>query len=311
MSDRPRVVVVGSINQDLSVRVERLPHPGETVIAVASERFLGGKGANQAVAAARMGCESVLIAAVGDDDTGAALTNALSAQGVHVSAIQMVGAPTGQAVVVVDDAGQNQIVVISGANAVLSPAHVASSLVGLLQPGDVVLGSLEIEPDCVLEAARAARAANASFILNPAPPRPLGRDLLSLCHVLTPNETESEALGARSVEDLLTYVTGGVFVTKGAQGSLLYEHGKQPILQPAFDVEVVDTTGAGDVFSAAIACSLARSDSLAEAHLYASAAAALSTRAAGPAAGMPTDAEVRHLIDSQRAVPGSPVARDA
>jgi ribokinase len=129
----------------------------------------------------------------------------------------------------------------------------------------------------------------------------LPRELLSLCHVLTPNAREAEALGVRSVDDLLAYVTGGVVVTKGGEGSLLFERGKQPVLQAAFPVDVLDTTGAGDTFSAAIACSLARGDSLAEAHRYAAAAAALSTRAAGPTAGIPTDIEVRHLLSAHNA----------
>ncbi len=291
------MVVVGSINVDLSFRVHRLPSPGETASAISFNRYPGGKGGNQATAAARLGCDSVLIACVGDDNEGTAVVHELSARGVDVSLVEVVDTETGQAIVVVDDKGENQIVFLPGANWQLGPGHVASSLVRLLRPDDIVLANLEIPDGCVLEAARAAHTTGARFILNPAPARPLSPDILSLCLALTPNHGELQILGLPSIDALLGHVSGGVVVTNGGGGALLYQPGELPILQPAFPADVVDTTGAGDTFSAAFACSLARGASLADALLYATAASALSTGARGPIDGIPTDAEVRRLID--------------
>ncbi len=301
MNTRPRVVVAGSINVDLSIRVQRLPLVGETVTALSRTRYPGGKGANQATAAARLGCDSLLIASVGDDEAGTAVVRELLARSVEVSFVQVVHTSTGEAIVVVDDEGENQIVVLPGANADLSPDHVASSLARVLGPDDVVLVNLEIPDDCVFEAALAARAAGARFILNPAPARPLTAGLVPLCDVLTPNDREVLALGFPSIDALLDNVSGGVVVTKGGDGAVLYRPGELPLLQPAFPADVLDTTGAGDTFSAAFACSLARRESLSEALRYAAAAAALSTRAGGPIAGLPTDAEVRQLMGEHRA----------
>lgn len=302
MSKVPRVIVVGSINSDLCLRVRRLPVAGETVSARNARRYPGGKGANQATAAARLGCDSILIAAVGLDDAGTAIVEELSALGVDTSRIQHVEEATGQAVVVVGDDGENQIVVVAGANSSLGADHVASSLAQILVPGDVVLANLEVSDACVFAAASVARDAGALFVLNPAPARPLAPELLAACDAITPNQREAQALGPLPVDELRASVKGAVIVTMGANGAVLYEPDQKPLMQPPFPVRVVDTTGAGDAFSAAFACSIARGSAVTDALGYASAAAALSTRIPGASGGMPTDDEVCRLMDEHREV---------
>jgi ribokinase len=279
------VYVVGSINADLVVRVPSLPRPGETVTGGTFERHGGGKGANQAVAAARAGAAVRMVAAVGDDDLGAEAIAQLEAEGIDVSAVQrLADAPTGVALIAVDDAGENQIAVASGANAVLSAEAVERALAGAA-PGSVVLLGLEIPDAPVLAGARAAHAAGLSVVLNPAPARALPDALLALAPLLTPNRDEACALsGEREPEAAaraLAERTGApAVVTIGAGGALLAD-GDSVARLPAPEVDAVDTTGAGDAFNGALACALAGGAELEAAVRSAIAVAAESTRTRG------------------------------
>ncbi len=271
------VYVVGSVNLDLVVRVATLPGPGETVTGGTFERHGGGKSANQAVAAARQGATVRMVGAVGSDDLGDEAVADLAGEGVDVSAIARVTAPTGVALIAVDEAGENQIAVASGANNELTPAAVEAALAGA-EPGGVVLIGLEVPDAPVLAAARAARAADLQVVLNPAPARPLPDELLALGPVLTPNEPEAAALSGEADPEAaaraLTKRTGApVVVTIGPAGALLAD-GDALERIPAPQVEAVDTTGAGDAFNGALAAALAAGGGLAEAVRTAISAAA-------------------------------------
>jgi ribokinase len=290
MSQAP-VVVVGSINADLVVTVRRLPRPGATVTGGTFARHGGGKGANQAVAAARLGARVSMVGAVDADDLGEAALRELAAEGIDVSAVaRLEDAPTGVAAIVVDENGENQIAVASGANAELGGEGVEAALQGLRGTGVVLLGH-EVPVAAVVAGIRAARAAGWTVVLNPAPARPLPDGLDGV--ILTPNADEARELAGTddvdSAAQALAARTGApVLITLGAGGALL--DGER---LPATPVEVVDTTGAGDAVNGALAAELAAGRPLREAAAFAMTAAALSTRKAGARAGMPRRDEVR------------------
>jgi ribokinase len=287
-----RVVVVGSVNVDLVVTIEALPRPGETVTGGTFARHGGGKGANQAVAAARLGADVALVAAVGRDDFGTGALDELAAEGVDVSAVVRRDEPTGVALITVDGTGENSIAVASGANAALSGEAVAAALGERLAgaPGVVLLG-LEVPDAAVLAGARAAREAGWTVVLNPAPARALPDALVALQPLLTPNADEARALsGSTSPADAaraLAARTGApVIVTVGADGALLCEGDAVNSLAAAA-VDVVDTTGAGDAFNGALAAELAGGAGLRDAAELAILAAGRSTTRAGARGGMP------------------------
>ena len=279
------VYVVGSVNLDLVVRAATLPAPGETVTGGTFERHGGGKSANQAVAAARQGAAVRMIGAVGADDLGEEAIAELAAEGVDVSGVaRLESAATGVALIVVDDAGENQIAVASGANDELDPAAVEAALAGA-QAGGVALLGLEVPDDAVLAGARAARASGLQVLLNPAPARPLPDELIALSPVLTPNGTEATQLSGEADPEAaaraLTARTGApVVVTVGAGGALLAD-GDALERIPAPRVEAVDTTGAGDAFNGALASALAGGAALADAVREAVAVAAEAVRRPG------------------------------
>jgi ribokinase len=293
------VIVVGSINVDLVVAVERLPAPGETVSGGTFARHGGGKGANQAVAAARVGAQVKIVGAVGDDELGEQALAELAAEGVDVDAVaRLEGVATGVAAIVVDAAGENQIAVASGANAEVDPEHVTAALHERLAgaPGAVLL-THEL-PDAALAAgAEAAAAAGWTVVLNPAPAREIAAAVLAAGPLLTPNASEAESLTgerdpAAAARALYARTGAAVLVTLGAQGALLFDGG-EPERLPAQAVKAVDTTGAGDTVNGALAAELAAGRELAAAARFALAAAALSTRAPGARGGMPRRDEVR------------------
>jgi ribokinase len=272
------VVVVGSINVDLVVTLERLPAPGETVIGGRFARHGGGKGANQAVAAARAGAVVRFVGAVGADDFGGEAVAELAREGIDVSAIaRLEDEATGVALIAVDGAGRNQIAVASGANARVDAAMVARA-VGDLRPGDVCLLGFEIPDEAIVAAARAAAKAGAEIILNPAPARPLPDDLRGLGVVATPNADEARALDG--VAAIAAHTGGPVIVTEGAAGAVLRD-GATEIRLPAPAVDVVDTTGAGDAFNGVLAAGLAAGLDLRTAAERAVEAASASVRVAG------------------------------
>jgi ribokinase len=269
------VVVVGSINADLVVTLDRLPAPGETVIGGRFARHGGGKGANQAVAAARAGASVRFVGAVGDDDFGAAALAELEAEGIDVSAVERLGdEPTGVALIAVDREGRNQIAVASGAN-----GRVDGAAVGELGASDVCLLGFEVPDAAVVAGARAAAAAGARIVLNPAPAREIPAAVLDAGGlVLTPNAGEAEALGG---DRPIAERTGGpVIVTRGADGAVLLDGSRETAI-PAPEVDVVDTTGAGDAFNGVLAAGLAAGLGLPDAARRAVEAATAAVRVAG------------------------------
>ena len=302
-----RIVVVGSLNADLVSRVAHLPAPGETVSAVAFDTYCGGKGGNQACAAARLGGRVALIGCVGDDEAGRMLTGSLRTAGVDVTAVDVVsGVPSGTALVTVDAAGQNQIIVVPGANQALTPERLLRHR-DLLATAAVVLLQLEVPMETVRAAARMARAAGARVILDPAPAPadPFADDfaaLLADVDYFTPNETELAAIAeahASTVESrarsLLRRGVGSVIVTMGDAGAELIGSGREHHW-PARPTPVVDTTAAGDTFNAALAVALAGGAAIEQAGTFACAAASISVSRAGAQASMPTLDEVRAIL---------------
>jgi ribokinase len=293
-----RVIVVGSINIDLVVRGVRLPAPGETVSGGVFERHHGGKGANQAVAAARLGAQTTFVGAVGGDRFGEEARAALVAEGVDASELlTLEDEASGVALVLVDETGENVIAVAPGANGALSPEAVGAAFESLRpRPGDIVLVSREIRPAVVAAALAGARAGDARTILNPAPADYLDRTVLGDVDLLTPNRRELAAIAGApddSPEALAGRILdpGGVreaiVVTLGANGGLIVdEHG--PRRAPAPAVSGVDATGAGDAFNGALAAGLAQGRQLDDAVARAVAAASISTTVPGAREGMPT-----------------------
>lgn len=294
------VAVVGSLNIDLVVSVDRLPRPGETVVGSSSESVPGGKGANQAAAAGSLSGNVTMIGRVGDDARGQAAVRDLIMRGVDVSGLlRTPGSTTGSATVAVDPAGENLIVVAPGANASLSPDDVR---VDTLRDAAVVLVQLEIALDTVLAC---ASSATGLVVLNPAPPGELPAALLDRVDVLVPNEWELAALADsagtrhefRALESFARQVTArDVVVTMGARGTLVVPGSDDAVVIAPLSVAAIDTTGAGDCFCGALAVALSRGDSLVKAARYANAAAAMSTTGRGARGALPTDAVVRRAL---------------
>lgn len=286
------VVVVGSANLDLVARTLRLPGPGETVLGSDFAEHPGGKGLNQAVAAARAGASVAFVGAVGDDDAGRTLHSVAATEGIDVSGLSVAdGVATGRAVITVDDSGENSIVVVPGAN--------ASAHVGDLPAATVVLAQLEIPVATVIAAFAVARTAGSRTVLNPAPV-PVGGlpdELLSLCDILVPNEHEVELLGG--VDELLASGVAAVVVTQGAAGVTVTEAPDATTWSvEAFEVDPVDTTGAGDAFCGALAARLAAGADLRPAVRYAAAGGALATTTAGAVPSLPHAADIERLLSA-------------
>ncbi len=289
--------MVGSVNEDLVVRVERLPKPGETVTGGTFSRHHGGKGANQAVTSARFGASVRFVGAVGDDEMGAAARSALEAEGVDVSGLRVSrDSSTGVALITVDAQGENQIAVSPGANALLDAAAVRESLDGRLRPPGVLLVNLEISDEALLAAAASAHAAGFLVMVNPAPARRLPDALLDLRPMLVLNQGEAVRLAdSGSVESaarsLARRTSAPVIVTLGPEGALMVD-GAQMTRFPGHQVEAVDTTGAGDTACGVLASEIAAGRSIDQAVRTAMAAAALSVMVAGAREGMPARADV-------------------
>jgi ribokinase len=299
------VLVVGSSNTDLVIRVPRIPRPGETVLGGAFSTAAGGKGANQAVAAARAGGRAAFVARIGDDQFGRESLEGLGRDGIDTRFVLTTpGAPSGIALITVDERGENSISVASGANALLSAADVERAAEAFAA-ADIVLLQLESPLETVEAAAREAKRRGVPVILNPAPARELGDALLAGVSVLTPNEHEAELLTGIPVRDersareaarrLRERGPGTVIVTLGERGVLALAAGFEASL-PAFKVEPVDTTAAGDVFNGALAVALAEKLPLPDAVRFAQAAAAISVTRPGAQPSAPTRAEIEALL---------------
>ncbi|MCO5330226.1 MAG: ribokinase [Ilumatobacteraceae bacterium] len=279
------VVVVGSANLDLVATVDRLPGAGETVPGHSYAEYPGGKGLNQAVAAARGGAVTAFVGAVGDDVAGAGLLDVMRADGIDTTAVAVVGAPTGRAMIGVGANAENSIIVIAGANDAVTGDRLPACR--------VVLSQLEVPVAAIRSAFTAARSMGATTVLNPAPAKPLPDDVLALCDVLTPNEHEVELLGG--VDRLLSLGARAVVVTLGARGAALHTAGGDVAIAP-FAVTPVDTTGAGDTFSGTLCARLALGEELTTALRAASAAGALCTTRAGAVPSIPYRIEVDALL---------------
>jgi ribokinase len=300
------VVVFGSLNMDLVTRAPRLPRPGETVLGDAFFRAPGGKGANQAVAAARAGAKTRLIGRVGDDALGRELLAALREADVDTGAVRFdPEAPTGTASIAVDRSGQNQIVVAPGANARVGEDE-ARGLPPWLDRGAVLVLQMEIPQRASLAAAREARRAGAMIVLDPAPAcDEIERELCELADVLTPNAHEASWLSGIVVEDgasaeaaaerLRDSLGGSVIVTIGEEGAVLADARGIAHLPP-FRAVTVDTTAAGDAFAGALATALDEGRGLRDAALFASAAGALAASASGALPSLPRRASIDALL---------------
>ncbi|MEA5455156.1 ribokinase [Sinomonas sp. JGH33] len=296
----PEIVIIGSVNLDLVVTVPALPLPGETVLATSYDEFAGGKGSNQAIAAARLGRRVAFVGRTGGDAAGAVVRKALAAEGVDVSQLASIPSEkTGRAFVQVDERAENSIIVAAGANARLNADDVAGAA-ECVGGAAVVVAQLEVPLDAVRAAARLARG---TFVFNPAPARPLDRELLGLVDVLVVNQGEFEVVtGEPAADDPSSMASavaraglpGSIVVTLGARGALVWhEGGLQSVPAPA--VQAVDTTGAGDTFVGALADALARSEGLLDAARWAVCAASLSTLSLGATTAMPRPAQVAEL----------------
>ncbi len=304
------VTVVGSLNMDFVVRVDRLPVGGETVLGQDFRMLPGGKGANQACAAGKLGGAGVLtrmIGRVGYDVFGDHLKASLSAAGVDVSAVNASRSqPTGVALIWVDRAGENSIVVASGANHAMVASDVEAMRLSL-RGARFVLFQLETPLDVVAAALRIARSEGARTMLDPAPAQALGRDLLASIDILTPNETEASMLlgvppGRVSAEEaprlarrLRELGPRAVVLKLGDQGCFYFD-GQSEIYSPGFKVEAKDTTAAGDTFNAGLAVALAEDRPVIEALRFANAAAAISVTRIGAQASLPSRGEVEEFL---------------
>jgi ribokinase len=304
-----RIVVVGSFNMDLVVRMPAIPRPGETLLGGVFATFPGGKGANQAVAAARLGGEVTMIGRVGADAFGDQLLGMARAEGIDTRFVGVDSdAATGVALIEVDAQGQNSIAVASGANFRLTADDVAAAF-DRLERVDLLVMPLETPMDTIVTAAEMARKAGARVVLNPAPAQHLAPELLKDVDVLIPNEHEAAFMAGMEIHSpqdarqaaahLLYSGPGSVIVTLGSQGALIAE-GAQPgpvyTWAAAFSVQAVDTTAAGDAFVGALAVALGESRSLPDAAHFASAAAAISVTRAGAQPSLPTRAEVEEFL---------------
>jgi ribokinase len=277
---RPALAVVGSINLDLVARVPYLPRPGETIADAELSHVPGGKGANQAVAAARLGARVRLIGAVGDDEFGSLALHDLRGAGVDLARVQMAETPTGIALILVDDEGENQIVVVPGANHSLDPSRIE------VGEADALLCQLEIE-DAAIEAA--AAQTNAFFCLNAAPAREVSEAILKRADLIVANSFELDALGSSPLGVLLA-------VTLGAEGALLIDDGEEVARARPPKVDAVDGTAAGDAFTACLAVSLVEQRDRVEALRRACAAGAIAASRPGAQPSLPSAAEIDTIL---------------
>lgn len=305
-----RLVVLGSVNADHVLRVPHFPRPGETLTGHSYQVVPGGKGANQAVAAARLGAAVSFIARIGDDAIGQQMKTGFANDGIDVSAVELDDKlPTGIAIIYVSDEGENSIGLSTEANGALDTAMVKRHE-AMIAGAHTLLLQLEVPLDSVFEAARLARAHGTRVVLNPAPARPLSAELLALVDLITPNQTEAELLTGVKVSDEASAAQASarfhqmgiadVMITLGSQG-VYCSNGQQQALIPGFRVEAVDTTAAGDTFNGALlAAELAGAD-FHSAVRFAHGAAALSVTRFGAQSSIPGKQEVDTFLQSQTA----------
>ncbi len=300
-----RIVVVGSSNTDMIIRVDRIPRPGETILGGEFVRAPGGKGANQAVAAARAGGLVSFVARVGADALGDEAIVGFLAEGIDVSTVfRDVEAPSGVALIFVAQDGENAIAVASGANGWLSATDIERARSAFAGAGTLLM-QLETPLESVVAAARLGRELGHRILLNPAPAQPLPDELLRMVSILTPNEAEAELLtgiavtgvseARRAARALRERGASVVIITLGSRGAFLCADEGEALV-PSFRVEAVDSTAAGDVFNGALAVALTEQRTLIEAVRFANAAAALSVTKLGAQPSVPTRLEIERLL---------------
>jgi ribokinase len=296
------IVVVGSLNIDLVLSLPRIPAAGETLSANSLELFCGGKGANQAAAAARLGARTFLIGRTGRDSYADRLRHELSASGVFLDAVQPAAAPTGTAIILREPHGENRIIITAGANAEHAPADIEASR-DLIASAGIILTQLETRMDTLDCLARLAAQLSVPVMLDPAPFQPIPSAVLNRIAWLTPNQTEARALSPRSpghcdnatesdlqalADALLALGPANILLKRGAQGAYIVTALGERALIPPRPPRAIDTTGAGDCFNAAFATALVRGDSWQSAARFATAAASLSVARPGAMASFPT-----------------------
>jgi ribokinase len=280
------VVVVGSCNLDLVSSTDHLPSPGETLRAVTYAEHAGGKGLNQAVACARMGARVAFIGCVGNDSAGTMLQELLESEGVDTTQLKTVDAPTGRAFITVDANGENMIVIVAGAN-----AHLGDTAITVPRT-KVLLTQLEIPLLVVTDVLAQARLQTSVTVLNPAPATSLTKELLSLCDIAVPNETESAELGGTQV--LMSGGVATVITTLGEQGAEISDATATTLIA-SYKVDAIDTVGAGDAFVSALCAEIARGADIRHATEIASIAGALATTVRGAVPSLPQRAAVMSL----------------
>ncbi|MDD5139568.1 MAG: ribokinase [Verrucomicrobiales bacterium] len=315
---KPPVLVIGSSNTDLIIKAARIPKPGETILGGEFVRAAGGKGANQAVAAARAGGAVTFIARVGRDANGEQALAGFAADGINVShVIRDAKTPSGVALIFVGKNGENSIAVASGANDKLSRADVRKAK-GVLRRARVILLQLETPLKTVAASVALAAAAGVRVVLNPAPARPLPAQLLKRIYLLTPNQSEAELLtgvavtneaaAAKAADKLLARGVQNVIITMGSRGAFVSGKDVRQLI-PGFKVSAVDATGAGDVFNGALVVALAEGRALLEAARFASAAAAISVTRFGAQPSAPARKEILAMLATRKVRAGAELRR--
>ncbi len=303
------IVVIGSINLDLVVGADRIPQVGETIIGNSFSTFYGGKGANQAVAAAKLGYPVSMVGNVGSDDFGAQLRNGLKDAGVDTAYVNTVEGPSGVALITTGRRGENNIVVVPGANGHLTP-ELLEKAAKILERTGFLLAQLEIPLETVDYLAQFAERHNIPLMLDPAPARELPTALLRRLTWITPNETEATELVKAGSENgnqdsyaaadhLLASGVKNVLLKLGSRGCVIAQPNRLKKLIPAFSVNAVDTTGAGDAFNAGFAVALMRGLPVAQSAVFAAAVAAISVTRHGAQSSMPTSAEVQTFLSER------------
>lgn len=303
-----KILIVGSANVDLSINVKQIPAVGETVLGKSMERMPGGKGANQACAVGKLGGKGCFLCAIGADDAGILLQKSLERSGIGLEHIKICGTEnTGMAVVCVSGQGENNIIVVSGANTQCDPSYLKEQE-ALFHACDILLLQMEIPVESVVYAAKKAKSLGKTVILNPAPvPECFPEEILKYVDYLTPNEVELFTLAEREQKnDMKSIVSAGhcllekgvkrLLVTLGGKGALYMERGVERLFAPP-EVPVVDTTSAGDTFNAALAVKLAENRSIDEAICYANCASSLAVSRKGAQDSIPTARQVQDFLE--------------
>ncbi len=296
MNAEPNVCIVGSINMDLTVTTDKIPQQGETVMG--SEFFAnpGGKGANQAVAAARMGANVHFIGAVGDDAFGEKLLTNFANEGIQTGGVETIPeTATGTATIILSD-NDNRIIVAPGANHCVTP-ELAERHRSKIAGSDVVLLQLEVPMETIVFTVQAATESGVPVILNPAPYQPLPDSVLQGVHWMTPNELEAKGFAEDPLYDM---IREKLIITRGDKGASFTKNGQERHV-PGYGISVMDTTGAGDTFNGALTAEIARGTAMDEAVRMANAAAALSVTKVGAQGGMPTKQEVEAFLQERKA----------